>query len=251
MDLSTSGGPGDLDELSEFDDEAVPEDFDPFAFENTLTPADSEMAELFDRVADAAEDDRQTPEVTDEDYEPETRWIVMRLKRHIKVLTSKGSSQESRWRAVQWLFVNGAKDAKGVSFHLSCEALSCRPEVVQLRTMYELWLRDAPLHRSLPLLSDRIPAEIGDMVFHAFPQYRKAEQVAADLWQYPGMPFAEAVEACRSHGQAPQLLDEMIARGVVGVTGTGDAMRCFLIGANPTQLSIAKRRVFTWPMLFT
>lgn len=246
----TFSGGVDSDELFELD-ELLPEDFDPFAFETTLTVADSQMAEVFGLEADVADDGRQTPEVTDEDYEPETRWIVMRLKRHIKVLTSKSSSQESRWRAVQWLFVRGAKDAKGVSFHLSCEALSCRPEVIQLRTVYELWLRDAPLPKSLPFLSDRIPSEIANMVFHAFPRYRHAEEVAAELWQYPGIPFAEAVEICHANGQAPQLLDEMIARGVVGVTGSGDGMRCFLIGANPTQLPISKRRVFTWPTLFT
>lgn len=191
-------------------------------------------------------DGRDTPEVTEEDFEPEDWPIFFALRTHMRALVARRSPPSQRMRHLRWM-MTPLVDKDGLRFDDACEALMSRPVVVRTRALYHLWLNGIEIDERLPALQVPLPRflvhEIGD--HPAIGRIANIVDVARIVWRLPGLPIeAVMAEAIASGIDSPApAFAALEDYGYVGKTLSG---RVYFLTRNPSLMSLRMRTNFSW-----
>lgn len=208
----------------------------------SLGESDVFMADLFTEP-----DPRSTPEITEDDFEPEEWPIYFALRNHMRALVAKNTHSAQRMKHLRWMMMPIA-DSKGLQFRDACEALMSRPTVVRTRALYQLWLNEIQIEERLPPLHETLPRFLMDEIgYHpAIGHIPGVVAVAKVVWSLPGQPvdlaMAEAVKAgVEEPATAFAALEDY---GYVGKTVS--AGRVYFLTRNPSQMTYRVRSNFSW-----
>lgn len=191
-------------------------------------------------------DGRQTPEIDEEDFNPEERPIYRVLRSHMRELVGKNTSELVRVQRLRWLMMPVA-DRHGVRFDDACVALYSRPIVVRTRALYQMWRNDIALDARLPPIHEPFPALLANEVSMraGLGVVPGVLEVCRAAWSLPGQPLevvlADAIE--RGATNPSRAFAELEANGYVGLTPSG---RVYFLTRNPTQMSVRQRARFSW-----
>lgn len=193
---------------------------------------------------DVAPDSHQTPGIDEGDFlDPAQHFLFVRLKQHIRDACNVNSNPATRSKALEWIFVPGESDSKGLDFDHTCLALGARPDVMRTRTNHQLWKANILLSAPLPFLAHPPPlalmSEIATVLGHDAPG-----KVAREAWYWPSIP---ALDLRQRFGHMPSekyraTLDGLTAEGYLAIS-TG---RVYFVGRNPSLLPKAARERFSF-----
>ena len=190
--------------------------------------------------------DRPTPEVVEDDFEPQDLPIYFALRNHIRALVAKNTKSAQRMEHLCWMMMPIA-DRSGLRFRDACEALMSRPNVVRTRALYQMWLNEIQIDERLPSLHEALPRFLVDEISDhpAIGHIPDIVTMARVVWSLPGQPInlamAEAVKAgIAEPASAFAALEDY---GYVGKTANG---RVYFLTRNPTQMTYRARCNFSW-----
>lgn len=228
------------------DDDDVGEGFptDPWALNEGMEEYLVEDGEGFaaNGDVDQPKDESYTPSIDAGDFlDPAQRFLFKRLKARIRSACNVNSKAAERSRALDWIFVQGTKDAQGIEFDPACRALGARPVIVRARTMHQLWLANVMLNEPLPFLAAIPPvsliSEIATVIGPGIPV-----EMAKEIWYWPSIP-AEALRFKFSDvptREYQSALASIEANGYVAISFA----RIYFISRNPMLLGIGGRNRF-------
>lgn len=195
-------------------------------------------------------DGRATPEVTEEDFDPEDWPIYFRLRVHMRALVARNTKDTIRMAKLRWMMMP-IVDSAGLTFRDACEALQCRPIVIRTRALYQLWLNDIVVEKELPALSEKLPRVLEDEIKMRIDVGHMANivDVAKVCWENPGQPL-EAVMSKAIDAGIPAPNKAFSALTDVGYVAITPKNRVFFISRNPSELGYRVRNNFSWAKSF-
>lgn len=219
---------------------------DPFGVKSGLNGVNEESDSDEDEgdAGDVVADSHETPSIDEGDFlDPAQHFLFVRVKQRIREACNVNSKPAPRAKALQWIFVPGEKDSKGIDFDHACLALGARPDVVRTRTSHQLWKANILLSRPLPFLSHPPPlalmSEIATLLGPNTPG-----QVAREAWFWPSIPALDL------RHRFPEVSSDKYRAVVDGLTAEGylaiSAGRVYFVGRNPSLLGKAGRERFAF-----
>ena len=181
----------------------------------------------------------QTPEktqyVTHEDFEPGTqRDAFLLIYGYAETLFSNQNLDLKR-KALNFFFRHKANDDFTFSDAATCIDPSIRVDVIQLRILFEFWVRD--WHVKLPDFADNLP----DRVMLAASQYAAniGVSIAAAAWYEPGIELSGLIETAGRadpFAREPEIMraiQNLVAYHVVSEGRVDGVSRYYTTGKNP------------------
>ena len=208
-----------------------------------INEADDDPEESED-AGDVAPDSHQTPGIDEGDFlDPAQHFLFVRLKQHIRDACNVNSKPAVRVKALEWVFLPGESDSKGLDFDRTCLALGARPDVMRTRTAHQLWKANILLSAPLPFLAHPPPlalmSEIATVLGHDAPG-----KIAREVWYWPSIPVLDLRQRF-SHVTSEKYratLDGLTAEGYLAIS----AGRVYFVGRNPSLLPKAARERFAF-----
>lgn len=225
------------------------------AFESAFAETRATIGEIMgtDRVMDdlfISPDGRATPEVTEEDFDPEDWPIYFTLRSHMRALVARNTKDTIRMAKLRWMMMP-IVDSSGLTFRDACEALQCRPIVIRTRALYQLWLNDIAVDKELPALSEKLPRVLEDEIKMRMDIGHLAgiTDVAKVCWELPGQQLEKVMSKAIEAGiQKPtKAFSSLTDVGYVALTPSN---RVYFISRNPSELGYKLRNNFSWAKSF-
>lgn len=136
-------------------------------------------------LAEEADARAATPEITEDDWDPEIFPIVNVLKRMVRQAVNVNTKPVPREKALRWIFQSDLPGPHGLDFKSACLVLGARPYVVQARAQHQLWISNIPLRRALPDGADTLPHAISTEIRARLGS--EALFAARTIWDWPGI----------------------------------------------------------------
>lgn len=203
------------------------------------------MADLF-----ITPDGRATPEVTEEDFDPEDWPIYFTLRSHMRALVARNTKDTIRMAKLRWMMMP-IVDSSGLTFRDACEALQCRPIVIRTRALYQLWLNDIAVDKELPSLSEKLPRVLEDEIKMRMDigHLQHVAEVAKVCWELPGQPLEHVMSKAIEAG-IPKPTKAFASLTDVGYVALTPQNRVYFISRNPSELGYKVRNNFSWAKSF-
>lgn len=135
---------------------------------------------------DAGQGSHRMPSADRSDEYSEEEWLlVTSIRKQVEAVLTAASPKNRRTKALRWLFVRGIEDAKGISFHLACEALEARPWVLQALLQHLIYVRGIVLDKLDPM-ADILPEAIQSEAILA--GWDAGLAIANLVWRWPSIP---------------------------------------------------------------
>lgn len=152
--------------------------------------------------ADAGNSAVRADEKAEDDFTDEEWQIVRSLQTHCRKVIAQTTTARARRKEIDWCFMRGTEDSHGVSFHLACESLMCRPLVVQTLIQHYWFQRNIIIPDPLQFLADPLPDALQtEALFHAGVD---GLHIATRAWAHPSRSGAELMAACLPHMEDKQ-----------------------------------------------
>lgn len=207
-------------------------------------------------------DGRDTPEVDEEDFEPEELPFFRKLRSHMRELMYRATPEDKRYVRLRWMMCP-IPDSDGVTFDDACKALRCpRPSIVRTRALYHMWQNGIEINRSLPPLHVPLPEFLVDEIEMrpSFFQLRKSIlPVAKIIWANPGRSLSFLLDRFSEQNieNVAKSLDLLEVEGFVGKTFSTKELweddpekefipRYYFISRNPSTFNLRRRNNFSW-----
>jgi len=203
---------------------------------------DTFVATLFDDG-----DIRETPEVTEDDFEPYELPIFRSLRYYMRALVNKNTPTGQRIRYLHWMMSPFVADKNGLLFNDACLALRSRPVVVRTRALYQMWVNGITIDEELPLVHEPIPKFVlVELENHpAISRIPFIRDVAKVAWSMPGRPFELVLEAALRK-EIPDPMDAFLALEDYGYAARTLSGRSYLVCRNPSIMTLKRRATFSW-----
>lgn len=186
------------------------------------------------------EPDYDAPRIDADDYTNEEAAILKVLKAKVREACNVNTTWNKRQKALDWCFVRGEKDKRGVDFHTACMALGARPEVMQARLHHQLYEAGVPMREPLSLWIDRLPEQYESEAIMA--AWEDGLAVVREVWKWPGIPLETLEEKCG----IPNAFDVMQKLEKAGLIAWRFGF-VFLTGRSTERV---KKRSFSWSKSF-
>lgn len=155
-------------------------------------------------------DEGDADDFTDEE------WIIVQAM-HAKCQDAiRAKTPDKRLAAaVEWLFVRGTEDRKGVSFHLACAALKSRPWVIQALVQHFWFLRGVTLPQGLPFMADPLPEALQSEAI--LRGWEAGMMLMATAWRKPAILIPDLRRECERVGDDfDRALEALLEAGLLG-----------------------------------
>lgn len=163
------------------------------------------------------------------DFECQPAFLA--LKAEISKIINRRTKPEERMRACEWVFIPNLENEDGISMELCCQALQIRPQLIRVRTQYELYKNGVVFDCPLPFLSVKLPEYFALEILGIFTD-EIAVTAAEIIWSYPGIR-ADRLPALLEDSIGREALSEMLLamerRGIISISGG----HWFFTGRNP------------------
>ena len=186
----------------------------------------------------------ETPEVTEEDYlEDEERIAFTSLRDQVRLCCNVNTKPAARDKAVEWVFVPGIRNKLGLDFALCCRALGARPHLIQVRALYQLYIRQIILPKPFPFLATPLPELLACEILYHFGD--EELDAAKAVWCWPGIRADILLDQLMHKMARPRsqaAMDRLEERGYVALWSGF----WWFTGRNPSMLSPSSRSRFKW-----
>ena len=205
---------------------------------------DEEVAEVTNLEDGGAPRYLETPEITEEDYlEEEERIAFTSLRDQVRLCCNVNTKPAARDSAVEWVFVPGTLNNLGLDFALCCRALGARPHLIQVRALYQLYIRQIIFPKPLPFLATPLPELLACEILYHFGD--EELDAAKAVWFWPGIRadiLLDRLMRKMARPRAQAALERIEERGYVALWSGF----WWLTGRNPSMLSPSSRARFKW-----
>ena len=205
---------------------------------------DEDVAEITNLEDGGAPRYLETPEVTEEDYmEEEERIAFTSLRDQVRLYCNVNTKPAARDKATEWVFVPGTQNQLGLDFALCCRALGTRQHLIQVRALYQLYIRQIIFSKPLPFLATPLPELLAcEILYHFGDEELDAAKV---VWLWPGIRADILLDRLihkMPRPRAQAAMERLEERGYVALWSGF----WWFTGRNPSMLSPSSRARFKW-----
>lgn len=189
---------------------------------------------------DGAEDDRPSAPMEIDFDDPVSEHLFKTLKHAARDACNVNSDEQSRRRALRWMFVPGAENGDGVDFEHACIALQSRPNVVRVRAILQMYRAGVVLEDPLPIEATPLPQELESEVM-ARVGFGLPVDLAHAIWSWPSISALDLMQKFEGQdmGRALRALD---AEGLIAAS----KMRLYFVARNPDIMPVHLLRRFSF-----
>ena len=137
----------------------------------------------------------------------------------------------------------GTLNNLGLDFALCCRALGARPHLIQVRALYQLYIRQIIFPKPLPFLATPLPELLACEILYHFGD--EELDAAKAVWFWPGIRadiLLDRLMGKMARPRAQAALERIEERGYVALWSGF----WWFTGRNPSMLSPSSRARFKW-----